>query len=324
MDRATIQKYLPLALLILLVGTSILIVRSYVVALLSAFVFAFLLRPIHIQLTKTFKPSIAAVICTFALLLVLMLPFIFVIGGAINQLQSLFSTADTTTYIATIQNFLARLGITYGLTDITQRVAQYFIQTIAALTLRLPATILAIFITLMGVYYMLLGWETLTKKLSQFLPAHQRSPLPKELASVTRSLVYGTLLIAIIEFVVAALGFAIAGVKAYLFLAFLIALFAFIPALGPAIVWIPTFIILIIQGDYFASVIVAITGLIISIYVDTLLRIQMGGKSSRIHPLIMLVGIFGGVVVFGIWGFVIGPLLLAYTLKLIEKSVDDS
>jgi predicted PurR-regulated permease PerM len=49
----------------------------------------------------------------------------------------------------------------------------------------------------------------------------------------------------------------------------------------------------------------------------------MGGKSSRIHPLIMLVGIFGGVVIFGIWGVVIGPLLLAYTLKLIEKSVDD-
>ncbi len=319
MEHEAFKRYLSIAIIVLLIGTSIAIAREYIIALISAFILAVLIRPLHVQLSKTLRPSIAAAICVIALLLVIVLPFIFVIGGMVNQLQLLFTTTDWHFYLNLLQQFIAQLNLPLQITQLTQESTRILIGMLTALTARVPALIVALFITALGTYYMLIEWNYLTRTLTKFIPLQQRSHLPAELSKVTRSIIYGTLLIAIIEFLIATLGFALAGVKAYLFLALLIALFAFIPALGPALVWVPLLLILLLQQDYVAAIIVAVTGLIISIYADTILRMQIGGKTTRIHSLVMLVGIFGGVAIFGILGIVIGPLILDYTIKFIES-----
>jgi len=66
---------------------------------------------------------------------------------------------------------------------------------------------------------------------------------------------------------------------------------------------------------------VVITGLIISIFIENFVFAQVVGRQAKIHPLIVLIGVFGGVPLFGIFGFIIGPLLLVYTINLIENAV---
>jgi len=95
-------------------------------------------------------------------------------------------------------------------------------------------------------------------------------------------------------------------------------LFAFIPG-GPAIIWAPALIIKIIQGDYISSGVILLFGLFISIYIDTILRTKIGGKDSRISPIIMLLGIMGGTPLMGLAGIIVGPLLLSYTLEILEE-----
>ena len=67
------------------------------------------------------------------------------------------------------------------------------------------------------------------------------------------------------------------------------------------------------------SVIILAFGLFTSIYLDTMLRTKMSGKESNIHPIVMLLGIMGGTPLLGLAGIVVGPLLLSYTLEILEE-----
>src|SRR3989338_5231133 len=113
--------------------------------------------------------------------------------------------------------------------------------------------------------------------------------LATDIANTTKKIIRGTLFLALIESIVAATGFWLAGIESYLLLSILIGLFAFIPG-GPAIVWAPA-----------------------------LIRKKIGGKDSRISPIIMLLGIMGGTPLMGLAGIIVGPLLLSYTLEILEE-----
>jgi predicted PurR-regulated permease PerM len=186
----------------------------------------------------------------------------------------------------------------------------------------LPSFVIGVIITLVGAYYILINWSSLSSTLRFYLPFRERERVFKEIADATDSIVRGYLLIAIIEFIVALIGFMIAGADYFILFSFLIAIFAFIPLLGPGLVWIPLALYHFVTGNTYAGIIIAITGLIISIIIDGFLVAKIVGDKARINPLVMLIGILGGVPIFGIFGIIIGPLILFYTLKLIKESIE--
>jgi predicted PurR-regulated permease PerM len=95
-------------------------------------------------------------------------------------------------------------------------------------------------------------------------------------------------------------------------------LFGFIPG-GPSIVWVPTLIVKMVQQEYIDAGIILLFGLFISIYLDTILRTKIAGKESNIHPIVMLLGVMGGTPVLGLAGIIVGPLLLSYTIEILEE-----
>jgi len=91
---------------------------------------------------------------------------------------------------------------------------------------------------------------------------------------------------------------------------------AFIPILGPAIVWVPLVLIKLALGDYTTAIGVIVIGVIISVGVDYLLRIKIMRDKTEINPIIMLIGILGGIKLFGLIGVIIGPLILSVLVTL--------
>jgi len=212
------------------------------------------------------------------------------------------------------------LGINLG--NIREKAIQTTISFLTAITTALPQTIFAIFIFFIGMYYALIDWTSLVKRTKKYIPSENKNKVLKETATITKSVIYGTLLIAIIQFIFSFLGFWILGIKFSIVLAALIGLFSFLPSIGPAVIWIPLLIITLLQKHYITSIGIIIIGLILSIYVDTILRAKISGKNTPTHPIVMIVGIMGGLSLFGIIGFVLGPLILSYTIKLIEEITD--
>lgn len=315
MKKEDLQKYIPIAVIIILIILSFLVIRSYILPLISAFILAYLVKPVYDKLSKKFPKALSSTVCVILILLVIFIPFAAIVGGIINQASSIDSTQinsliDQITSSDLTQNLDIDKILNSGLSII--------LNLLTGATKQLPALAITLLITTFGVYYILLDWDNISNKIIKYIPVNNKTKTAKDISKITKNLIYGTLLVALIEFVVALVGFYISGVKFFLLLPTLIAIFAFIPGLGPTIVWLPLLIYLIFKGSYFSAIGVLITGLIISFAIDLVLRNKIASKGANTHPLIILVGILGGISVFGIFGFIIGPLILSYTIEIIE------
>lgn len=130
-------------------------------------------------------------------------------------------------------------------------------------------------------------------------------------AEVTRATVKGNLLIAIIQGGLGGLIFWILDINAALLWGVVMAIFSLLPAVGAAIVWVPAAIYLAAVGDIVPAVILSVFGMVIIGLADNVLRPILVGRDTKIPDYLVLLSTFGGLVMFGINGFVMGPLVAA-------------
>ena len=92
---------------------------------------------------------------------------------------------------------------------------------------------------------------------------------------------------------------------------------AVLPIIGPFLVWLPIVIYLLMSGNAFSAIGVLIFGIIAS-NIDNVLRPLFISKMTRISSAVILVGMVGGLFLFGILGLILGPLILSYLLIIFE------
>jgi len=141
---------------------------------------------------------------------------------------------------------------------------------------------------------------------------------------MTNSIVYGWVVVGIIQGLLAGLGFFIFGVENPLVLTFLAILFSIIPFLGPFFIYMPVGIYFFTQGHVFIGVTFLLYNLLMVSTVDNFLRSYIIARKTNVHSAIILIGMIGGFFTFGVIGLLVGPLLLAYILILIESFKDKS
>lgn len=307
--------------LALLVVLSFFILRPFIIPLVSAFVLSYLAMPIYDRIKRASNSHIAAILTIILLLGIVIIPISLVVSSLAVQAQAAIAASDLGTIADKIRNLAILDTLNIDIEKLRESILGIMVSAIGKTLASLPSIVLSILITILATYYMLLKRDAIVKTVKDFIPFSNKEKLSTEIASATRHIMYGYFFIAFLEFIVASIGFYFAGISNYLILASLLAMLAFVPGLGPGIVWVPTFLIQIFSGNYGAAVIVLAMGLIISILIETFLLTKMVGDKASIHPLIMLIGILGGVPLFGIFGFIIGPIVLAYTIKILEQTL---
>lgn len=318
MRKEWIHRYLPIIILLVLVTVSFIIIRDYVVAIISAFITTYLVYPIHKKLQKKMPSWLAAGITLTGTILIIFIPIFFVIKEVISQIYRAIQSGSLALLIAKIENMTLLQSYNLNLSEVTNNFFSFGVRTLSSITLSVAASIVTLFVMIFIIYYLLLDWPKLSSRIRNYVPFDNKDKIMSDMADTTKKIVKGTLFLALIQALVAAVGFWLAGINFYLILATLIGLFAFIPG-GPAIVWVPTLIIKIVQHDYVSAGIILAFGLFISIYLDTILRTKVAGKHSGIHPVVMLLGVMGGTPVLGLAGIIVGPLILSYTLEILEE-----
>lgn len=130
-------------------------------------------------------------------------------------------------------------------------------------------------------------------------------------AEVTRATVKGNLVVSIVQGTIGGVTFALLGLEAALLWGVIMAVASLVPAVGAAIVWLPVAIFLIASGQYIsAGILIAVGALVIGL-VDNLLRPILVGRDTKLPDYLVLLSTLGGLVLFGINGFVLGPLIAA-------------
>ncbi len=130
-------------------------------------------------------------------------------------------------------------------------------------------------------------------------------------AEVTRATVKGNLLIAIIQGALGGLIFWILGITGALLWGVVMAVVSLIPAVGAALVWVPTAIYLAAVGEVASALILTTFGVVVIGLADNLLRPLLVGRDTKLPDYIVLLSTLGGIVMFGVNGFVMGPLVAA-------------
>lgn len=317
-----IKKYLLLVISLSFIVISFFIVRPFAVALISAFVLAYLTKPLYENLKKRINKHLSAAFCLLFIILVLIAPLGIIIGGTISQSNTLINTDS----FNKITNVLHSYPIfeKLDLESLKKNALSAILSALTSAITYIPSLIISIVIMLLGTYSILINWDKISLELKQYLPFRDKEKVSKEIALATTSIVHGYFLIAILEFVVGLLGFYLSGVEYYFILPLLIGIFAFIPGLGPAVIWVPTALYYFFTGDIATAIGVLITGGIISFIIETFLLGKIVGDKSNIHPIVFLVGILGGIPIFGLTGFIIGPLVLVYTIKLVREALKEN
>ena len=146
-------------------------------------------------------------------------------------------------------------------------------------------------------------------------PVH-RQKLWHKFATVVRATVKGNLLVALIQGALGGLAFWFLGVSGALLWAVLMAAFSLLPAIGAALVWLPVALYFLGTGALWQGLALTAYGVLVIGLVDNLLRPVLVGKDTRMPDYVVMITTVGGMAVFGINGFVLGPLIAAMFMSV--------
>ncbi len=129
--------------------------------------------------------------------------------------------------------------------------------------------------------------------------------------SVSRATIKGTLVIGVVQGALAGAALAVAGIPSAVFWGTVMAVLSIIPGIGTGLVWVPSAIYLAATGRWLAAVLLVVWCALVVGSVDNVLRPRLVGRDTQMHDLLILFSTLGGLLLFGIVGVIIGPIIAA-------------
>jgi predicted PurR-regulated permease PerM len=183
-----------------------------------------------------------------------------------------------------------------------------------------PTLLLNVLVVGFVFFFGLRDHEEIIKIASDISPLNRAKEklLIQQFKDITDSIIYGQFVIGIAQGLLAGIGFLIFGVDKALLLTILTMFCSVIPILGPYIVYIPVAILIFASGDTSTGIAYLLYNIIIVSTLDNFLRTYIVSKKSKMNSAVVFVGMIAGLLMFGIVGLLIGPLILAYFLIIIQ------
>lgn len=170
-----------------------------------------------------------------------------------------------------------------------------------------------LFITLYLAFFLIRDGEGLARAVRRAIPLapEHKQELLNKFTTVIRATVKGNLLVAAIQGALGGLAFWFLGVSGALLWAVLMAFLSLLPAVGAGLVWLPVALYLFITGAIWKGIALVAWGVFVIGLIDNVLRPVLVGKDTRMPDYVVMITTLGGMAVFGINGFVVGPTIAA-------------
>lgn len=333
-----------LALVLLTTAAFIWLIRGFLMPVFWAAVLAVLFRPIFDRLVRMVRgrESIAALLTTIAVILVVVIPLSLLGAAVAQQAISLYQSiaagdVDLHAPIDFVQRSLPALNELlgdYGL-DVDQLRASLETAAVSAsqyaagqaLALGQNTLMFTVLFALMlyFLFFFVRDGRRIIDGAVRALPLgdERERRLFDKFAQVARATTKGTLVVAAVQGTIGGIMFAIVGIEASIFWGVLMGVLSLLPALGAALVWVPAAIFFIATGAYGNAIFLIIGGTLVIGLVDNLLRPILVGRDTKMPDYLVLLATLGGLMVFGLSGFVIGPVIAALFLVVWEMFAEE-
>ncbi len=180
--------------------------------------------------------------------------------------------------------------------------------------------LLGVFIMLYLLFYLLRDGDTLLGYVQRAipLPPEQQQVLASSFTATVRGVLKGDLVVAVVQGILGGLIFWVLGIGTPILWGALMAVLSLLPVLGTALVWAPAAIYLLLTGSVWKGMVLLAFGALVISTIDNVLRPVLVGTDVKMPSYVVLVSSLGGIAIFGVNGFVIGPLLAALFLTTWE------
>ena len=315
------------------------LIRAYVLPLFLAAVAAGLAFPLFDRFRRLFRGrrGLAAALTLLTLFLAIALPLAGFLGivtsaglkvaaeavpwvkQAVQQPSELVERAYTAVpRLRDLEPYrgeiLARAG------EAVQKVGNAFVRNLSAITGGTLRSILALFVMLYAMFFFLIGGRGILDRLLVYmpLPAADKQRLVDRFLSVAKATLKGTLVVGLVQAVLAGAAFAVAGVGGAAFWATLVFVLSIIPGLGAPLVWVPIAIYLASTGHGAAALGLSIWCAVVVGTIDNLLRPRLVGSDTKMPDILILISTLGGISFVGAAGLIVGPIIAALFLTVWE------
>lgn len=177
-----------------------------------------------------------------------------------------------------------------------------------------------IFTLFFTLFYFLADGERAVAFLKRMSPLadSEDEELMKDFVSMSRAVIKGSIVIGFIQGMLGGIGFMVAGLGSPALWGVVMGVFSLVPFVGTGIIWVPAGLWLLFSGEVWQGVFLLTFGISIISTVDNVIRPKLVGRDTQIHPLLVLFSTIGGLSLFGIAGFLIGPIIVSFFLALVR------
>jgi predicted PurR-regulated permease PerM len=342
----TYTKIVYWTLFVVLLIASLIVVKPFIYVTLAGMVIAYIFYPIYRRILKKIKREwVAALITSILLILLVTAIIILVVDLFVNEayvtyilLKQKVATITASQIVCedsgikcSVLNYYSKtIGnprVSIYMNNALAKGAEYLINLATNFIVSIPRLLLDLFILLFVMYYTFKDGDKLVKKIWLILPLKKdhQAKIGKRVSDIINSTIYGAIVVSAIQGVVALIGYYFFGLSSPIILGILTALSAIVPGIGSALVWLPASLILIADGISSGSNTVVFNGIGLMVYglvlistIDNFVKPKLIGNRAQLHPAFVLLGILGGLMMFGLIGVILGPLILALFVTFVE------
>jgi predicted PurR-regulated permease PerM len=305
-------------------------VSPFVSALALSAIIVTICYPLYtrvLKITPRRNETLAAFLTTILVLLIVIIPLFALTSALVTEAISVYKLVNAEQVgiedsireaEAAVQKYAP--GFDLNATEYLKQAAAWLASNLGAIFAGTASTIFLFFIAMIGSFYLFRDGRLLTKKLVQIspLPDTQDEVIMRRLAKAVRSVATGTVLVALIQGTLTALGLWLFGFERAILWGVIAAFGALIPSVGTTIVFIPAVVYLVINGAYLSAIGLTAWGVIAVGLIDNLLGPYLMSRGNSLHPFVILLAVLGGISVFGPIGFIVGPVIVSLFMVLLE------
>ena len=336
------EKLLQARWLAVLAATAIalylcwLMLRPFITVLEWAAVLVIVFYPVHQRLAKKIKRrGLSALVSSLLVIVIVVAPVTFLTVTLANELAS--TARELPAHMAQLLDpeapvtgpvskwvhdhlAVAALSSQTFIVEQLKNAGGAFLEQSLGLMGNILNGIVKAFLVVFTMYYLFRDGDKIVRALPGVLPlnSQQSEAILARTSQVVSASVYGVVTIAMIQGMLGGLAFWILGVPSPILWATVLAFVSMIPIAGSFFVWLPASIYLLMTGHWTKAILLSLWGALVISTIDNLLRPKLIKNQTKLPELFIFFSVLGGMSVFGLLGIVLGPVVLAITLGLLQ------
>ncbi|MFC1585378.1 AI-2E family transporter [Fibrobacterota bacterium] len=341
----TFQKTSFLMVLLVIFLLFLYMIRGFVMPVLIGAIFTGLTYPVYEKVHKLTRNRFSASILSLCLLLLVIILPVFGVGYlAYREASAIISAMEISAMQSKLEGLFMGIladppwflrGIIEALPldveslDYSQlageamgslkKVVQYLFSGGASLSRSFFGALATAALTLFIMFYFYLDGQVLLKRLIHLSPLNDEYErrIIERFVSVTRATLKGTMLIGVVQGALGGLVIWAVGIPSPVFWALLMTILSIIPGVGVVVVLLPAALFLFFKGALISGIVVLVACVVIGV-MDNFLRPVLVGKDLKMHDLLILFSTLGGIGMFGLIGFIIGPIIASLFVTVLQ------